>query len=52
MKPSAVPDAKVKFLQEAAILGQFFHSNVIKLYGVATLSFPVSNPYIPGGYPK
>ena len=27
---------KVKFLQEAAIMGQFSHPNVVKLYGVVT----------------
>ena len=42
MKPSAQKDAKVKFLQEAAIMGQFFHSNVIKLHGVVTVGEPVS----------
>ena len=30
------PDAKVKFLQEAAIMAQFRHPNVIQLYGVVT----------------
>ncbi len=37
----------VKFLQEAAIMGQFNHSNVVKLYGVVTLEKPVSEckPY-------
>ena len=42
MKPSALDDAKVKFIQEAAIMGQFFHSNVTKLYGLVTLSNPVN----------
>ena len=28
------PDAKVKFLQEAAIMAQFRHPNVIQLYGI------------------
>ena len=40
---SGAPDVdKVKFLQEAAIMGQFNHSNVIKIYGVVTLGEPVS----------
>ena len=33
---------KVKFLQEAAIMDQFNHSNIIKMYGVITLGEPVS----------
>ena len=33
---------KVKFLQEAAIMGQFSHPNVVKLYGVVTEGEPVS----------
>ncbi|XP_064395470.1 uncharacterized protein LOC135342615 isoform X2 [Halichondria panicea] len=32
---------KVKFLQEAAIMGQFRHPNVVKLYGVVTVGEPV-----------
>ena len=27
---------RVKFLKEAAIMGQFVHNNVVKLYGVVT----------------
>ena len=42
MKPSIAEDAKVKFLQEAAIMGQFSHSNVVKLHGVVTVGDPVS----------
>ena len=34
---------KVRFLQEAAIMGQFSHLNVIKLYGVVTVGDPVSH---------
>ncbi len=34
---------KVKFLQEAAIMGQFRHPNVVKLYGVVTVGEPVSS---------
>lgn len=41
MKPSALENAKIKFLQEGAILGQFFHSNVIKLFGLVTMNNPV-----------
>ena len=33
---------KIKFLQEAAIMGQFSHPNVVKLYGVVTEGEPVS----------
>ena len=39
---SAIEEEKVKFLQEAAINGQFHHRNVIKLYGVVTVGEPVS----------
>ena len=35
------PDAKVKFLQEAAIMAQFRHPNVIQLYGIVTDEEPV-----------
>ena len=33
---------RVKFLQEAAVVGQFSHSNIIRLYGVVTINPPVS----------
>ncbi len=33
---------KVKFLQEAAIMGQFKHSNVVTMHGVVTVGEPVS----------
>ena len=42
LKPGASEEDKVKFLQEAAIMGQFSHSNIITLYGVITLGEPVS----------
>ena len=35
-------DDKVKFLQEAAIMAQFKHPNVIQLYGIVTDGEPVS----------
>ncbi len=34
---------RVKFLQEAAIMGQFKHRNVVKMYGVITVGEPVSH---------
>ena len=39
-------DDKVKFLQEAAIMAQFKHPNVIQLYGIVTDGQPVSFAYI------
>ena len=38
----ASQQAKVKLLQEAAIMGQFSHPNVLKLYGVVTDNKTVS----------
>ena len=37
------PDEKVKFLQEAAIMAQFRHPNVIQLYGIVTDGEPVGD---------
>ena len=42
LKPGSDEMDQVKFLQEAAIMGQFKHPNVIKLYGVVTVGEPVS----------
>ena len=33
---------EIKFLQEAAIMGQFYHPNVVELLGVVTKGNPVS----------
>ncbi|XP_064406652.1 probable LIM domain-containing serine/threonine-protein kinase DDB_G0286997 isoform X2 [Halichondria panicea] len=41
LQPMASEIDKVKFLQEAAIMGQFLHPNVVKLYGVVTVGEPV-----------
>ena len=41
LKQTATDEEVVKFLQEAAINGQFHHKNVIKLYGVVTVGHPV-----------
>ena len=42
LKKGASEEDKVKFLQEAAIMGQFSHPNIVKLYGVVTEGEPVS----------
>ena len=42
MKVELPEEEKVRFLQEAAIMGQFSHPNVVKLYGVVTVGEPVS----------
>ena len=34
-------EARKSLLQEAALMGQFFHGNVVKLCGVVTASEPV-----------
>ena len=41
LQPGASEEEKVKFLQEAAINGQFRHPNVVKLMGVVTTGEPV-----------
>ena len=38
LKSSASHEDRVKLLQEAAIMGQFFHPHIVRLYGVVTLS--------------
>ena len=43
LKPNTTEEDRVKFLQEAAIMGQFNHPNVVKLYGVVTVGEPVSD---------
>ena len=42
LQPGASEEDKVKFLQEAAINGQFRHPSVVKLMGVVTTGEPVS----------
>ena len=41
LKEGASEEDKVKFLQEAAIMGQFSHPNVVKLHGLVTEGEPV-----------
>ena len=42
LQSNASQKDRVKFLQEAAINGQFRHPNVVNLLGVATVGDPVS----------
>ena len=42
LQPGASEEEKIKFLQEAAINGQFRHPNVVQLMGVVTVGEPVS----------
>ena len=42
LKEGSGEEDRVKFLQEAAIMGQFKHHNVVTMYGVVTQGEPVS----------
>ena len=42
LKEGSREEDRVKFLQEAAIMGQFKHPNVVTLYGVVSKGEPVS----------
>ena len=42
LQSGASEEEEIKFLQEAAINGQFKHPNVVKLMGVVTMGEPVS----------
>ena len=42
LKSGASETDRVKFLQEAAIMGQFYHPNIVRLHGVVTVGEPVS----------
>ena len=46
LKPGSSESDRVRFLQEAAIMGQFNHPYVVKLYGVVTVEDPVSYSYM------
>ena len=52
LKNGAKNEDRIKFLQEAAIMGQFKHPNVVTMYGVVTEGEPVSieseSDYEPG----
>ncbi len=45
LNPKSLDDNEIKFLKEAAIMGQFIHTNVVKLLGVVTVGEPVSCLY-------
>ena len=42
LKSSASEEERLKLLREAAIMGQFIHPHIVRLYGMVTLSDPVS----------
>ena len=42
LKENASEEDRVKFLQEAALMGQFSHENIVGMYGVVTVTSPVS----------
>ena len=50
LKEGSKDEDRVKFLQEAAIMGQFQHPNVVEMYGVVTQGEPVSGFQQKGGY--
>ncbi len=45
LKEQSVEEDRVKFLQEAATMGQFKHPNVVEMYGVVTRDMPVSTSF-------
>ena len=42
LRPESREEDKLRFLQEAAINGQFRHPNIVRLHGVVTVGEPVS----------
>ena len=45
LKSGSSENDRVRFLQEAAIMGQFNHPHIVKLYGIVTMEDPVSYLY-------
>ena len=41
LRSNASEEERARFLREGARMMQFFHSNVVQLYGVVTLGEPV-----------
>ena len=48
LKEGSGEEDRVKFLQEAAIMRQFKHPNVVTLYGVVSEGEPVSHDHVVG----
>ncbi len=46
LKGLATDEEETKFLQEAAINGQFHHPNVVQLCGVVTVGQPVRESFV------
>ena len=46
LKEGSGEEDRVKFLQEATIMGQFIHHNVVEMFGVVTEGEPVSEVVI------
>lgn len=42
LSEKATEAEKILFLQEAVIMGQFLHPNIVQLYGIVTRGGPVS----------
>ena len=42
LNSKSLEEEKVKSLQDAAIMGQFHHPNIVELHGVVTVGEPVS----------
>ena len=42
LNKGSTKEDKIRFLQEAAIMAQFRHPNVVEMYGVITEAEPVS----------
>ena len=43
LSESATEAEKIRFLQEAVVMGQFVHPNIVQLHGIVTRGDPVSN---------
>ena len=41
LQAASSEEERVKFLQEAAIMGQFRHPNIVRVFGVITATEPV-----------